>query len=274
MPKIYLSPSVRACNKCICGDNEQLHSRQYSACLAEILEAAGAECRINSAGTRFGISESNIWGADIYYAVRTSGRRGKRGSVLYIGKAGDLSKAYRCAALIKKHRKAVYTGPVRINTVQRFLEAAEVRALCICDDIICHNSCSDAVFFHKNMREIAQAAADGILEYISGAKSEDGRGEATEKALPRPCLFEECGHDAFRAGPDSVCAAPEDKENGIFCECCADELAHGGGRFAELMNMSGISLPLDGCITDEEEELISGIGPFPEDNGEYISILP
>ena len=62
-------------------------------------------------------------------------------------------------------------------------------------------------------------------------------------------------------------------ENHIF-ECCADK--YGQERSLDIReNVPQFSnSDFESYLIDDEEELISGIGPFPEDDGEYFSILP
>ena len=274
MPKIYLSPSNRHQNKCICGDNEFLHSRDYIEYLAKFLEAGGADVRINGSNLQFGVKESNIWGADIYYTVRTSPQRSRRGSVIYIGKDGNLSEVYRCAALIKKQRKIIYTGKVMINAVKRFYEASATDAICICDEIISHSNIKEAKFFHKNMKEMAKATADGILDYIKYTEIRSKIGEQTEEC-PKPAhksVIPEIS-EKDHSGKCTEIYSHNKKDTSWIYECCADEFSQGRG-LAGQENMLLSDNDFAGYLFDEEEELISDIGPFPEDNGEYISILP
>ena len=275
MPKIYLSPSKRSQNKCICGDNEFLHSRDYIEYLAKFLEAGGADVRINGSNLRFGVKESNIWGADIYYTVRTSPQSSRRGSIIYIGKDGNLSEAYRCATLIRKQRKTIYTGKVTINAVKRFYESAAAEAICICDEILSHSNVKDANFFHKNMKELAKSTAKGMLDYIKYKETHNKKCGQNEACPQRP--FVSGASDSAECNCENIDVSGAQRhekcENHIF-ECCADKY----GQECSLDVRDNVpqfsNIDFESYLIDEEEELISGIGPFPEDNGEYFSILP
>lgn len=266
MPKIYLSPSMRRQNKCVCGDNELLHSREYAGYMARFLEESGADVRINSGSSCFGVRESNIWKADIYYSVRTSASGAKSGSVLYIGKNKNLSEAYRCAALIKKRRKDIYNGYVGINVVKRFYETVEANSLCICDEIINHNNMKDATFFHKNIKEMAQHTAHGLLDYFDYIESHI-KNDDHEKPVYKPL---ESSEESFKTCLNICRNCKQYYKDDCICECCADEYSNGIALNAPSFSNEDFK----DYLIDEEEELISGIGPFPEDNGKYISILP
>ncbi len=212
MPKIYLSPSRRPWNTCVCGDDEQAHCRQYIDYLTLYLDANGIDWKIDNAATvQEGVKECNLWCPDLHYVVRTAcfdGRRRK--SALYVKKNDDT--ALRCAGFIKMKREPLYGRSVFLNTNESSYELRYTRAPCIFDEIVCHDNIEDASFFHDNIQQFAVKTAEALCEFFGFR---------------------------MRKPADSV---PPQISTEIF-------------------------------IRDDEEEMISHIGPFPEDNGEYRSIL-
>lgn len=178
MPKIYLSPAAHAQDhacSAVNGCSENTHCNAYLDALIPYLDACGiAWKRADKANTGAllckTVAESNAWKPDLHYVVHTNAANGQAmGSRPMVWPTG---KGYDWAAIILKHRAAVYPYPMRVNTRTDLYELNSTAAVCIYEELVFHDNQEDAAWLHAHMRELAAHTAMAFCE-IFGLKFVD-----------------------------------------------------------------------------------------------------
>ena len=164
--KIYISVSNQTTNPCKMGDSEAQHCYAYAEKLAELLRASGFEVKLCAYTQKIAsmISESNSWGADLHLVNHTNAANGNvRGSNIFI--SGKWAETQKLAETIKKYREQVYSGGVTIRTNNTWKEMNGVNAYCVYEELVFHDNYADAVWFHENYVELAEATAKALCEH-------------------------------------------------------------------------------------------------------------
>lgn len=174
--KIYISVSNQTSNPCKMGDSEAKHCYAYAETLAGLLRTSGFDVKLCTycQGIKEMVSESNDWGADLHLVNHTNAANGSvRGSNIFI--SGKWEETRKLAGTLKKHREQVYKAGVTIRTNNSWYEMVNVKAYCVYEELVFHDNCADAAWFHDNYGELAEATARALCEhygYTYGGKSE------------------------------------------------------------------------------------------------------
>lgn len=178
MPKIYLSPAYHKWNPCsIEGCDETTHNNLYLDELEPYLKACGIDYKRgprrtpksdedNVAYLNQAVRESNSYGADIHYVSHTNAANGKAKGyrpIIYPG----YEDARRLANIMIAKRREIYTEPITLNERTDLYELRATKATAYYEEHIFHDNKEDALWFHKNMRLIAQQTAKGFCEYFN-----------------------------------------------------------------------------------------------------------
>lgn len=178
MPKIYLSPAYHKWNPCaVYGCDETTHNNEYLDELEVYLKANEIDYKrgprrvpkSNEDGTEImidAVTESNAYKPDIHYVSHTNAAnktvRGYR-PIIYPKNNADGEKL---AQIITKYRREIYDGPITINRREDLYELYATNSVAYYEEHVFHDNTEDAVWFHNNMRKIAEQTAKGFCEYF------------------------------------------------------------------------------------------------------------
>lgn len=177
VPKVYLSPAYHWFNTCtIAGCDETTHNNMYLDELEPYLKACGIDYKrgprrtpkSNEDGTELmkqAVKESNEWGADVHYVSHTNAFDGTvRGyrPIIYPGSDGG----EKLANLMIAERRKIYDQPIRLNTRDDLYETRVPYAPTYYEEHVFHDNMDDALWFHNNMRRIAEGTARAFCAYF------------------------------------------------------------------------------------------------------------
>lgn len=178
MPKVYLSPAYHKWNPCaVPGCDETTHNNLYLDELEVFLKANNIEYKrgirrtpkSNEDGTELmqkAVSESNSYKPDIHYVSHTNAANSEAKGYRPMIYPTNNAKGERLAEILIKYRKEIYDEPIRLVRRSDLYELYATNSIAYYEEHVFHDNKDDAVWFHNNMRKIAEQTAKGFCEYF------------------------------------------------------------------------------------------------------------
>ena len=174
MTKVFLSPSSQTANLVHGGGHEQQYARARCARAAEVLRAHGVTVKVSSimndsAGGYFrSVAEGNAWGPDLYVADHTNAtglaNSQARGVHNYCWLPDPASVNLGRAIGARMDRIIGGTHQIRDGSHLYEVNGPECTAVLLENGF--HDNAQDAAIIRSKPREMGEAIAYGILDYL------------------------------------------------------------------------------------------------------------